>query len=133
MNFYYLIRYLLLLLYSYLYDFLNIFFSHILNSTNIKVEQSGSTTLLADQWWQLFDTKRKKFFYFNPHRQQTTWQRPANARTIKNDEKENIINGESKSITDEGEPVVVIPLASKLIERINSNLNLLKKSKRFLR
>ncbi len=70
----------------------------------------------------MFDSKTKKFFYYNAFEQKTSWHRPNyNRNTILINEKEN----EQTSQT--------IPLASKLIERINSNLVLIKKSKKFLK
>lgn len=87
----------------------------------------------------MFDTKLKKFYYYNPYEQKSTWQRPQASKQSNKphggDEKENVNVNESSQLelNDKEPPVVVIPLASKLIERINTNLHLLKKSKKFLR
>ena len=90
-----------------------------------------------DQWWQLFDPKTKKFYYFNPYENKTTWHRPTcTGPASPGTNVHNMIKSESTSSGNKensrGAPIV-IPLASKLIERINSNIGLMKKSKRFLK
>ena len=30
----------------------------------------------ADQWWELFDQRTSRFYYYNASRQKTVWQRP---------------------------------------------------------
>ena len=102
-----------------------------------------------DQWWQLFDNNTKKFFYYNVHEQRTSWHRPNNlnhsyirqnnlgTNDLYEDEcvKESSPNSNDKTDLDADliENPIVIPLATKLIERINHNIVLIKKSKKFLR
>lgn len=112
---------------NYFFNFLRI---DPINQLNLR---SGTS---PDQWWQLFDPKTKKFYYFNPHENKTTWHRPTgggptspgNISLVKS---ENGSNGHNKE-NNRGGPII-IPLASKLIERINSNIGVMKRSKRFLK
>lgn len=36
----------------------------------------------GDQWWELFDSKTSRFYYYNVSSQQTVWHRPANVDII---------------------------------------------------
>lgn len=58
---------------------------------------------LANQWWQLYDSKTKKFYYFNIKEQTTSWTKPSESQLSDNQ---------------------IIFLANRIINRIKKNFDL---------
>lgn len=48
----------------------------------VKFQCLSSKALHNNQWWQLFDRRTSRFYYYNAASQQTVWHRPTNADII---------------------------------------------------
>lgn len=46
------------------------------NGKHLQKSSSPDLADSSDQWWQLFDTKTKRFYYYNVLRQTTCWSKP---------------------------------------------------------
>ncbi|CAF0922158.1 unnamed protein product [Brachionus calyciflorus] len=66
-----------------------------------------NNTELANQWWQLFDTETKQFYYYNIQKQKTSWTKPSNHELNSN------IN----------ESHLVLFIANRILDKLTENLD----------
>jgi hypothetical protein len=76
------------------------------------------------KWWQLYDMKSKRFYYYNCHEEKTSWTKP------------DTDEAEVLEAFDQDEQIKqffnlkqsFVPLASKIIEYLTNNMNLINES-----
>jgi hypothetical protein len=89
-------------------------------------ERTPPISKKLDEWWQLFDTKTKRFYYYNLYDQKTSWHKPAGAKSA------SILNM-SDSFDPSTDPIpiedstIVNLLASKILNILVNNYSLDKK------